>query len=427
MKNLRLTIGTLAAVAAGLLLLSSAPIASAESTAADYNAEGVKEYNAKDWEKAVRSFESAYKLERTNPTVRRNLCNALQAQANEYARSEDFDTATKLLAQAISVDPENASPLVQLGSYYLHVDMNSDAAARLAEAVELDPGNLDAQELLGDAYYKQNNVSDAVAQWEYVRKTDSKRPGLDAKLAKAQREASVESNFSKSASSHFEYLHKPNINGIDLNKVLQILERAYRELGIKSGGMYPPAPIQVSVYDAQDFEKATLLGDHVGAVYDGKIRVPIRDKSGQLLSEEELTRRLYHEYTHVIVRYWAGNNVPWWFNEGLAETFSNDVSDSDKELLKEANAQGLLFPLASLEQAQLKKLDPDALNLAYKQAHATVDFLWRKYGQRGIGAMMDNVRAGISAEESLIASYRLNYELLQREVTQIVVAYDTSH
>lgn len=403
---------------AATIIVAVSP-AFAESSAAEYNAQGVQAYNAKDWESAIHSFESAYRMERANPTVRRNLCNALQAQANEYARAEDFDTATKLLAQAITVDPENASPLIQLGSYYLHVDMNADAAARLAEAVELDPANLDAQELLGDAYYKQNNVADAVAQWEYVRETDPGRRGLDAKLEKAQREASVENSFSKSASSHFEYLHKPNINGVDLNKVLRILERAYREIGVKTG-MYPPAPIQVSVYDAEDFERATLLGDHVGAVYDGKIRVPIRDKAGNVLAEDELTRRLYHEYTHVVVRTWAGNKVPWWYNEGLAETFSNDLSAADSALLREANAQGLLFPLADLEQAQLKKLDPDALNLAYRQAHATVDFLWKKYGARGMSAMLESLRAGASAEESLIESHRLNYDLLQREVVQTI-------
>ncbi|MCC6794503.1 MAG: hypothetical protein IT366_05235 [Candidatus Hydrogenedentes bacterium] len=401
---------------AALMALCGA--ASAESTAADYNAQGVQAYNAKDWNNAVASFESAYKLERTNPTVRRNLCNALQAQANEYARGEDFDTATRLLAQAITVDPENASPLIQLGSYYLHVDMNADAAARLAEAVELDPANLDAQELLGDAYYKQNDVNAAVTQWEYVKEKDPARKGLEGKLSKANREASVENNFSKSASSHFEYLHKPNINGVDLNKVLRILERAYREIGIKSGGVYPPSPIQVSVYDADDFEKATMLGEHVGAVYDGKIRVPIRDKAGNILPEDELTRRLYHEYTHVIVRSWAGDKVPWWFNEGLAETFSNDLSEAELAVLREANAQDLLFKLADLEQGQLKKLDPDALQLAYQQSHATVDFLWGKYGVRGLSAMLENLRLGNSAEESLVLSYRLNYLLLEKEVGQ---------
>lgn len=400
-----------------LLLAAIAPfIASADSSAADYNAQGVQQYNAKKWDEAIQSFAKAYELEKSNATVRRNLCNAYQAQANEYARVEDFDTAAKLLVLAISVDPENPSPLVQLGSYYLHTDLNVDAAHRLSEAVELDPNNIDAQDLLGDAYYKLNDLPSALAQWELVREAQPGRKGLEAKLEKAYREESVESNFSKSASAHFEYLHKPNINGVDLNKVLRILERAYRELGRKAGGIYPPTPIQVSVYDAADFERATNLGEHVGALYDGKIRVPIRDKNGELLPEDELTRRLFHEYTHVIVRFWAGNKVPWWFNEGLAETFSNEVTSTDSELLRGANAQGLLFPLASLEQAQLKKLDADALHLAYRQAHATVNFLWSKYGLRGLTAMMESLRAGTGYEESLIASYRLNYDLLQREM-----------
>ena len=160
------------------------------------------------------------------------------------------------------------------------------------------------------------------------------------------------------------------------------------------------------------------FGDHVGAVYDGKIRVPIRDKAGNILPEDELTRRLYHEYTHVIVRSWAGDKVPWWFNEGLAETFSNPLSEAELGVLREANAQDLLFKLVDIEQGQLKKLDPDALQLAYQQAHATVDFLWSKYGVRGLSAMLENLRLGNSAEESLVLSYRLNYLLLEKEVSQ---------
>ncbi|MDZ4857994.1 MAG: peptidase MA family metallohydrolase [Candidatus Hydrogenedentes bacterium] len=386
-------------------------------SAADFNALGVAAYIEKRWDAAIQQFGEAYELAKDNQTVRRNLCNAYQAQSNELARINDFQTATDLLTLAISVDPENASPLVQLGSYYLHLDMNSDAVYRLEEAVELDQSNLDAQELLGDAYYRQNDLASALAQWETVREIQPNRPSLQGKLQKAYREEGVEGGFNKYASTHFEISYKEGTNGVDLGKTLQILERAYREIGRKTGGVHPATPIQVVVYTAPDFAKSTQLGEHVGAVYDGKIRVPIRDSQGQMLPENELTRRLYHEYTHCVVRYWAGSNVPWWFNEGLAETFSSEMAAADTALLQEAQAQGLLFALASLEEAQLKKLGPDQLQLAYRQSHATVHYLWNRWGQRGLADMMEQLQNGASHEEALVSSYRTNYDLLQRDVT----------
>ncbi len=384
--------------------------------AAQYNAAGVRYYNEKRWDDAIQNFASAYNLAPDNETVRRNLCNSYQAQANELAHASEFDTAIDLLVMAISVDAENPSPLAQLGSYYLRLDMVSDAVYRLEESVELDPTNMDAQELLGDAYYKSNDLAGALDKWELVRDNQPNRPGLLEKLEKAYREEGVEYDFSRTQSAHFRLSYAPGTNGGDLSRVLQTLERAYRDIGRKFGGAYPPTPIQVVLYTAEDFRKVTLLGEHVGAVYDGKIRVPIADRTGKIVSPEELTHLLFHEYTHVVVRFWVGDNVPWWLNEGLAETFSTDLTPSDAALLYEANAQGLLLPLEQLEESQLRKLDADSLQLPYRQAHATVSFIWNRYGRRGLGLLMENLSQGRGHEEALIASCRISYVALQEEV-----------
>jgi hypothetical protein len=85
-------------------------------------------------------------------------------------------------------------------------------------------------------------------------------------------------------------------------------------------------------------------------------------------------------------------------------------------MLQRAQAAGALFSLSELEEAQLHKLDPDALQLAYRQAHATVHFLWNRYGQAGLANMLNGLAKGMSREESLVAAYRLNYDLLERQV-----------
>ena len=69
-----------------------------------------------------------------------------------------------------------------------------------------------------------------------------------------------------------------------------------------------------------------------------------------------------------------------------------------------------------MEESQLKKLDPDSLQLAYRQAHATANFLWNRYGHRGIAGLMQNLAEGAAPEDALIASCRLNYATLEREV-----------
>lgn len=403
--------------AAFLLILALGAAAAAFAlSAAESNSLGVEAYNAKQWDEAARHFEQAYKLAPDNATVKRNLCNTYQAQANEFAKTSEFAAGVERLLLAVSADPENPSALAQLGAYYLRLEMVNDAVFRLEDSVELDPENLDVQELLGDAYYKANDLAAALAQWELVRERDPNRRGLVDKLNKAYREEGIEGNYRRTQSAHFVISYAPNTSGGDLGKVLQTLERAYRDIGRKLGNVYPPTPIQVVAYTAKDFSQATLLDEHIGAVYDGKIRVPIRDATGVSIPESEMWRRLFHEYTHVVVRYWAGDSVPWWLNEGLAETFSNRLSSTETTLLRQASAANVLMPLSSLEEAQLKRLDPDLLQIAYMQAHATVEYLWSRYGIRGIAPMLDALTQGSSPEDALIASYRLNYDRLHKEV-----------
>ncbi len=402
-----------------LLLLALSDVSFAE-TATDFNERGVEFYSVKEWDQAIDQFREAYQIAPENETVRRNLCNAYQAAANELAKGADFVTASDFLLIAISVDPENALPLVQLGSYYLRLHMTEDATFRLQEAIELDPENIDAHELLGDAYDKSNNVSMALAHWEFVREMAPDRSGVVAKLEKAYREEEVEYNFGEHQSRHFRVSFAPGTRINDVTRVLRTLESAYRQIGMKLGGAYPPAPINVVVYTAEDFARATLLGEHVGAVYDGKIRAPIMDTQGNAIPEDELTRRLFHEYAHVVVRYWVADHVPWWLNEGLAETLSSDVADVDRDALGAAYNQNTLYALADLERAQLSELGAEELRLAYAQSHVTVDYLWQRYGPRGMVDLFSFLAERSPFEEALSKAYRLNYQLLERQVANSI-------
>lgn len=416
--------GFRAVVAIWILVLATAATGHAAEeplSATDLNSAGVDFYNARDWLSAIAHFEAALESAQDNPVVRRNLCNAHQAYAGELAAGSDFANAADQLERAVRADPGNPSPLVQLGSYFLRMELTTDAIYRLEEAVQLDAQNVDAHDLLGDAYYKDNDIPSALAQWEFVAEIEPNRRGLQQKLEKAYREESVEHRFHRSASRHFQISFAPGTQPGELNEVLTHLERAYRDIGRKFGGVYPPTPVQVIVYTAEDFERATLLGEHVAAVYDGKIRIPLRDRRGNGIPAPELRRRLFHEYTHVVVRYLASDKVPWWLNEGLAETFSDELTSFDVTLLQDAYRRNALIPLAHLDASQVVMNDMAQMRLAYVQSHATVQFLWRTFGQMGLKRMMDALAVGLAPEEALKQSYRRDYDMLQKEVVGSVI------
>jgi hypothetical protein len=296
--------------------------------------------------------------------------------------------------------------------------MVPEAVYRLEEAIELKPGQLDAHELLGEAYYRDNDLAWARRQWDYVLQMDPSRKNLRERYEKAFREQSVEQDFTKSGSTHFRLSAPDALPYHVRNRVLRMLETAYTDIGRRLGAVYPPGPIQVILYESGQFERATQLEEHVGAVYDGKIRAPITNSSGAYLEEEELNRRLTHEYVHVVVRYIAGENVPWWLNEGLAEMLSAPFTTAQVELLRSAFAGGRLFHLTQLESSQLEKLGADQLRIAYLQARATVEVLWEGSGQRRMYDLLNRLAAGEKPRDALLNAYRRDYNALEREVAE---------
>ncbi|MCL4217660.1 MAG: hypothetical protein KJ052_11750, partial [Candidatus Hydrogenedentes bacterium] len=125
---------------------------------------------------------------------------------------------------------------------------------------------------------------------------------------------------------------------------------------------------------------------------------------------------LYHEYTHVLVRKIADDKAPWWLNEGLAETLSNELSSDQLFQLAQACQEDRLFALSQLEDNQLESLDKDSLGLAYIQAHATVRYLTTRFSANAMNQFLFALAQGSAPEEALAQVYRRNYRLLEKEV-----------
>jgi Tfp pilus assembly protein PilF len=388
------------------------------SDAMQLNNIGVEAYNIKDYEKAIVLLSQALTMEPNNEVVRNNLSNALQALADEKAKSNDYRTAIDLVDEVLKINPNNFFAHLQMGAFLLNNGQLVDAIRHLETAVRLKPGYLDAHELLGEAYYRDNDILSAKTQWEYVLQVDPNRKELKNRYDKACREEIVEKSFNRSVSSsrHFNLSYSKEIPYQVRSLVLSVLERAYLEIGRKLGGVFPQGPIQVILYDVQQFGAVVQMGQTVGGVYDGKIRIPVINEQGNALPEEEIKRRIYHEYVHVIVYELLKDKVPWWVNEGLAETLSKDFSNREKAILEQALNNKGLISYKNLEKVSVNDMfvsDPK-MTVVYTQSHATINMLWSRYGQGRFLNFIKALRQAKSFEDALRDVYHIDYDGLSK-------------
>lgn len=407
--------------ALALVSLSVACLSAQAQTSMEFNNMGVEFYQQRSFAKAVSNFRQAHRLEPENATIRINLANAYQAHAGDLAEKEKFTDAIASLEKALPLNAEDARPLLQLGAYFLHENMVQDAIFRLEEAIELAPEDVDAHFLLGEAYYKDNDASAALEHWEWVQGVEPDRPGLSDRMITARREDQVEKDFGDRASRHFHVTYAPEADTQLVRQVLTILEAAYRDIGRTLGHTYPPGPIQVSLYTLEEFSEAAQVDQHVGAIYDGnKIRCPVFDAEGEVVPRDELRRRLYHEYVHVIVQRLGKNRVPWWLNEGLAETFSRELGQDQIQLLQTAREKDYYFSLGQISDSQLDRLDTAQLTIAYRQSHATVAYLKKRFGVRRFSQLLKALGEGEDPEKALRSTFRYGYKTLELAVADFI-------
>ena len=199
---------------------------------------------------------------------------------------------------------------------YLQVSQSHylEAVDLLLPASDRYPKSADVVMLLGSAFYGMENLDEAIAQWnKALALQDNAR--LREAVAKAEREREIAGYYRELRSEHFliRYGGEPveKLSG----QVLNSLEASFQNL-VLDLDYSPRKVIIVILYPNQAFQDITRTPNWVGALNDGKIRVPV---SGLTQMTAELARVLKHELTHSFVRQITMGHCPTWFNEGLAQ------------------------------------------------------------------------------------------------------------
>ena len=307
----------------------------------------------------------------------------------------DMDHALADERTALTYAPEE--PVLLMNVAYLHLRRSEykQSLDFLERARRVAPGNPDVAKLAGWAYYGMNKMEQAVAEWKH---SWALRPDAEvqAALDKAQRDKQEEEGYQENESSHFTLRYSGAAEPALARDVLRTLEMHYAAIESELS-FTPPDSIGVILYTQQAFADITRAPGWVGALNDGRLRVPVQGLTGVT---QDLSRVLKHELTHSFVQQKTHGRAPTWMQEGLAQWMEGRRSGDNAAVLLQIYGDGHASSLGSLEGSWMN-FPGDAAAYAYAWALANIEYIVQADGMGDVERMLDRIGSGSSTEAAL--------------------------
>ena len=348
------------------------------------------------------------------PTAVARVVAAESAAAQFEISVGDFPRAVDHYNVGLRFDPNN-TPLL-LEAAYLHLRRSEYTAASdlLDQARRNDPDSAEVAKLTGWAYYGLNRAADAVTQWKRAMELNPDEETQHA-LEKAERDAKEEAEYHEGETPHFRLKYNGKAAPELAEEVLRTLESEYREISAALN-YDPPEPIGVILYTNQTFMDITRAPSWVGALNDGRLRVPVEGLSSMT---DELARVLKHELTHSFVGQKTGGRCPVWLQEGIAQYMEGKRSRNNAGSLTAAYERHMEVSLLSYETSWLS-LPRDAATIAYAWSLAVVETIMTVDGIGDLERILERLAAGSSTEDAVRAVLREDYAELMLSTAQFL-------
>lgn len=325
----------------------------------------------------------------------------------EFGRG-NFEQALDHAERALALAPDQVTVL--LNAAYIHLRRSEyTAALELTDrARRLAPDSPDVTKLAGWAEYGLNKLPQAVADWKRSLELRPDEELADA-LKRAEQDATVETNFEEGTSAHFLLRYDGGAAPDLAHSVLVELENDYGAM-VSLLDYTPAEPIAVILYTNKDFADITRAPAWVGALNDGRIRVPVQ---GLLTVTPDLARVLRHELAHSFVSQKTRGNCAIWLQEGIAQWAEGKRSGDDAALLLDLYNRRDDPSLASLEKSWMA-LPKDFALVAYGWSLATVEAIIQDGTQEDIDRLLDALASGSTTEGAIRTVLRTDYTDLNR-------------
>ncbi|HKN23846.1 MAG TPA: hypothetical protein VJX72_03290 [Candidatus Acidoferrum sp.] len=324
----------------------------------------------------------------------------------------DLEHALSDERTAITFLPEQPVMLMNVAYLYLKKSEFKQSVDYLERAKRISADNADVYKLEGWAYYGMNRPEQAVTEW---KRALSLKPDAEtqAALDKALRDKEEEENYKENESAHFQLKYSGTAQPVLAHEVLRVLEDHYRT--IESELNYtPPEPIGVVLYTQEGFADITRAPSWVGALNDGRIRVPVQGLTGV---NSELSRVLKHELTHSFIQQKTRGRAPTWIQEGVAQWMEGKRSDENAAVLVRIYEEGQAAPLGKLEGSWMG-LSADVARYAYAWALANVEYIVETQGMGDVERILDRIGEGASAENAVKEALHDDYGDLMKSTTE---------
>ncbi len=331
---------------------------------------------------------------------------ALHAAAQYELSRGDGEHALTDEQTALTYAPEDPIILMNVAYLHLHRSEYKVSLEYLERARRVAPDNPDVAKLAGWAYYGMNKLGQAVSEWQRAL---ALRPDAEVQSAldKAQRDRREEENYRENESSHFTLRYSGAAQPELAREMLRALETHFSAIESELN-FTPPDSIGVILYTEQAFADITRAPGWVGALNDGRIRVPVQ---GLTNLTPDLSRVLKHELTHSFIQQKTHGRAPTWVQEGLAQWMEGLRSGDNAATLIQVYEQKQAMTLEELESGWMK-LPGDAAGYAYAWALANIEYIVRVDGMGDVERILNLIGSGSSTEAAIRETLHSNYDEL---------------
>jgi len=397
--------GSILALVAVLAAAAAAFAGGDAERAAGLNEKGLRLAHEGRLEDAVRAFEEALGAAPDDADIKRNLGRCAANYGVELLGKGDVLGAEAATRKARDLLPTDAVVRLNLATCLEERGYPARAAVEVRKALEFGPEIALAHDRMGTLHYREGRIEDAALEWEKAAKLAPADKPLAERLANAKASIAAEARLTRQTSAHFEIRFDMEKHAVLASKVLQALEEAHGVVGADLQH-FGQETLVVVLLPTDEFQSLTGSHGWVAGLYDGRIRLPVKDAEQR---ELEVLARARHEYVHSVLAP-LGKRAPSWLHEGLAQFYERrSVAQATRRL---ATADPLEFESLTRSFAGTK-----SAATAGRQYDTALAFVtWLKDGARAAG-----FRAAMSAlfdDKDLDGAFKSAYDATLPELYQ---------
>ena len=288
------------------------------------------------------------------------------------------------------------------------------AEEEMKKVLELDPSNKFAHELIGDIYYLTQNLSEAKSHWQKSLSAENIQR-VNSKLAKLQKEMPVESKLKSAEEEHFIIRYDRTQKEYSSYQLKTLLREAYKSIYQDMGTPLEEKTV-VLLYDPDVFNKSVRKEHWSGALFDGKIRVPLKGEEDKKLGgSKEFRKLIWHELGHVFIYEIGGKNVPLWVHEGIAQYEENKIIPVNTDLFRAFLKSGKIYRISQLSLGSKLFKDNQTILLFYQESFIVMKYLIKQYGFYKVRELLKSIRKGENFDSAFISTFNLSPDEMDKK------------